>query len=120
MLMTYDDEDDIEGPLSSRRALERADHGKKEKAEVKQKENNAKELFKLQRDVLQTNIQGQKDDQTKKQSESFGTKTHKQEEESEKDGADRKVNPDSLLKEDAVQEAAEDAAAYEEDQAQAG
>lgn len=45
-------DDDLPEPLSSRRALERADHGKKEKAEARKRAQEKKELSKLKLEVL--------------------------------------------------------------------
>jgi len=57
--MPFDDDDPGES-LSSRRALERADHGKAERAEAQKKQEQKKELSKLKLDVLRQGMAPQK------------------------------------------------------------
>ena len=48
----FSSDDDLDESLSSRRSLERADHGKKEKSEQKKHVREKKELLKLKTDML--------------------------------------------------------------------
>ncbi len=77
MIMSHDD-DDLDQPLSSRKALERSDHGKKDQ-EVKRlkKEVQRSRMQKLKRDLLKKDVRGsvilRKDPDDKK---TFGPKSH--------------------------------------------
>ncbi len=48
----FSNDDDLDESLSSRRSLERADHGRKEKADQKKQVREKKELLKLKTDML--------------------------------------------------------------------
>ncbi len=77
MIMPQDD-DDLDAPLSSRRALERSDHGKKDQETKRlKKEVQHSRMQKLKREMLKKDVHGsvilRKDSDDKK---TFGPKSH--------------------------------------------
>ncbi|MDD5751772.1 MAG: hypothetical protein PHS73_04620 [Candidatus Peribacteraceae bacterium] len=134
-----DDEDIVGASLSSQERFTRADQGRKEalKREVeahkgkKVEEADMKKLKGLKTQVdlkkLEAQVAGQQNDETKraaaaqeaKKHETFGTKTHKQEEEEQVQTAQKKEKPEDLMRKEEAKEQAQQQA-QEEYQQQVG
>ncbi len=134
-----DDEDIVGASLSSQERFTRADQGRKEalKREVEARkgkqveEKDMKKLKGLKTQVdlkkLEAQVAGQQDDEAKrtaaaqeaKKHETFGTKTHKQEEEQRVQTAQKQEKPEDLIRKEETKEAAQ-AQAQEEYQQQVG
>ncbi len=109
--MAYDD-DEIELSLSSRRALERSDHGKQEKKEQLRTVKQKQELARLKREMLRKQVD--------RKDAAFKTQTHKEEEESRVQEADTKPTPDRLVSQDREQKKTDAQRQYEEAQDEPG
>lgn len=104
--MSHDD--DLDEPLSTRRALERADHGKTERKEVKQK----KELQRLKLDLLKQNLQ--RNDERKGPADDMSTKTREEEAKEAVDEVDTVPSMDRVIRSSQRQEAERKQAPYEQ------
>jgi|GEM_PF-2209756 len=120
-------DDDLDEPLSSRRALERADHGKTEKVDQKKKQDEKKLLSKLQLLVLQQSVspqakgaQDQLTDAEKQAGTDMGTKTLDEEVRQSTEGVDEKPQPKNLVEKGRQQEKAKEASAYEQNPGKSG
>ena len=97
--MSHDD-DDLDEPLSSRKALERADHGKKERQMKQlQKEVQKTQMQKLKREMLKKDVHGsvilRKDSDAKK---TFGPKSHEdQAAQQYQSNQEQSSNPDDMI-----------------------
>jgi hypothetical protein len=95
------DDDDLDQPLSSRRALERSDHGKKDQETKRlKKEVQRSQMQKLKREMLKKDVHGsvivRKDPDDKK---TFGPKTHEDQAAQQYQSANEEsANPDEMIK----------------------
>ncbi|MBI3618889.1 hypothetical protein HY213_02530 [Candidatus Peregrinibacteria bacterium] len=95
--MFRDEDDDI--ALSTARALERADHGKKERKAERMQREEKKELLKLQRQMLLKNVKDKQIPVKHEERGAFGQKTHEQKVEEQKAGdAQKTATPDQLIR----------------------
>ncbi|MBP9773978.1 MAG: hypothetical protein KBD00_05150 [Candidatus Peribacteraceae bacterium] len=102
-------DDDIDLPLSSSKQFTSADKGRRDRLEQKLHQKvDRQDLHKLKLSVLKQQMEGKKDDATKKMREeegnrrfkppvTFGTKTHEQEAKAAQLDADVKINVDQMV-----------------------
>lgn len=112
------DDDDLDAPLSVRRALERADHGKKEKLDAKKARQEKKELQKLKLQVLRQKVKPQtkedKQESKDEQGDANTTKGRMEEEKRATDTAHTKPQAEALIQKEEEHEAMMQEARYEE------
>lgn len=109
-------DDDLDEPLSNRRALERADHGKKEKEELRQQVEQKKEM-RNNLAVLKQGMQAHSKDEERKQDdgEGGGTLTREQEVKRNIDTVKTKPGAEKMLqKQQAAEEAKKQQGALEQ------
>lgn len=107
-------DDDIDLPLSSSKQFTSADKGRRDRLEQKLHQKvDRQDLHKLKLSVLKQQMEGKKDDATKKMREekksaTFGTKTHEQEAKAAQLDADVKINVDQMIDTGVTAQAAKD------------
>ncbi|MDD4319630.1 MAG: hypothetical protein PHW10_04895 [Candidatus Peribacteraceae bacterium] len=109
-------DDDLDEPLSNRKALERADHGKADRREERRKKQ---ELGKLRLDVLKhavTNAppSARDADDDKKRNEDVRTRTTAEEEKRLVDNPHTKPDAETMIVKEEQREAAKDQTGYEQ------
>ncbi len=109
-------DDDQDEPLSSRRALERADHGKQEKVEQKKNQEQKRELSKLKLDVLRQKMAPQQPEEKKEEEKGEGVKTRTREEEARQgvDSVHSKPGAETIIKKEQQKEEVKRQAVYEQ------
>jgi len=105
-------DDDLDEPLSSRKALERSDHGKQEKKEQKVKQEHGKQLKELQLQVLKQQVAPGKPEEDRKE-EGIKTRTREEEARQSMDTVRSKPDPETMIKKEEQEAAAEKQAPYE-------
>lgn len=110
----YRDDDDTE-PLSSTHSLERGDHRKKERQDVRKSIERKKNLAQLRRDVLRKELPGQPvSKEVDRRRSAVTTKTNEQELKDRIANIHMKPTTEKLIKQEETEEAAKEAAPYEE------
>ncbi len=110
------DDDDLDEPLSSRKALERADHGKREKEDAKKQAQEQKELSTLKLQVLRQGIAPLKPEEKRGDGKEEGIKTKTREEEVKQstDTVHTKPGPEALIRKEEQEKRGEKQAQYEQ------
>ncbi|MFA6039300.1 MAG: hypothetical protein WCV62_01050 [Candidatus Peribacteraceae bacterium] len=110
------DDDDLDEPLSGRKALERADHGKREKEDAKKQAQEQKELSILKLQVLRQGMAPLKPEEKGGDGKGEGIKTRTREEEMRQatDTVHTKTGPEALMKKEEQEKKVEEQAQYEQ------
>jgi hypothetical protein len=109
--MPFDDEDQPES-LSSHKSIERADHGKKERAEKRQQK---KDLLHLKQKVALQQMRKDTERKEGKPAEGFATKTREEEIKQAKLTAHKEETPEDLINDAKRTEREQDQKKYEQE-----
>ena len=120
--MAYNDDEDLDQPLSSTHQLERGDHRKQERREHREKLDRFQQRNNtgLVLSVLKGAINMFRPTQSDKPDRAPKTMTHKEEEEQRIHTVDTKPSPDQLLQQGEAEQKADKAMQYEEEDSSSG